>query len=255
MNTLSKTNIFKLKKNDAVKILTDLKLETTGQRPELLARIKSYYYPDKKECIDNTDISKSKEKNKKSGDIKNKSCDDKVPLKSAIKQMKKGDLITKLSKLGLSTNGIKEDLVNRLEEYYRPKNFEKTDNIKEDYDFNIPSKTELRQLNKSELIKKLEKNKLDTSGSRLELFNRLEQFYRPVKEKCNLDIDNEESNEELENKKSAKEITTLELINYDGEKIGVCHDTNRIFEYDEKMDDWLRTKLIWNHELGKPCGY
>ena len=55
------------------------------------------------------------------------------------------------------------------------------------------------------------------------------------------------------------EMTTIRLIDWsDGSGasnvIGVCQDSGSIYEQGDD-NEWYKTKLIWDHENGKPKGF
>ena len=249
---ISKSDIYKLKKTEALSLLRQLNLSETGQRPDLLKRLMNHYYSSEtKTNIKESSINTNSNMNTK-----------KVLSKSEIRLMSKNDLINVLKNLNLPTHGKKDDLVFRAENYYRPK----TENSqeKEMNEPKVPSKTDLRKLTKPELMIELEKFSLNTNGSRLELFNRLNNYYRPEnkteEEKSNTTtsfdcVDELVDSKECDDQKSCNDDITLQIIEYDGVEIGVCQDTGKIYELDENKHDWYLTKLVWDHENGCPKGF
>uniref|UniRef100_A0A6C0AUW7 SAP domain-containing protein n=1 Tax=viral metagenome TaxID=1070528 RepID=A0A6C0AUW7_9ZZZZ len=252
---VSKSDISKLKKGDAISLLSKLNLPTSGNRPELLDRIRTYYHA----SPDGPKASKAQQVKKTKPVTTNTTPINSAPSKSSIQLMKKGNLIELCNKLSLSTNGNKPDLVSRLEEHYRP-----TNNKSINLNNGVPTKTAVRQMSKDELKTNLSKNNLSISGSRLELFNRLENFYRPVARVLD-DIDVETSNDDIDVETSseddgpaeaaAEKETILQIIEYNDYKIGVCQDSGSIHELDESDGEWYRTKLVWDYEKACPCGF
>ena len=128
----------------------------------------------------------------------------------------------------------------------------------------VPTKTAVRQMSKDELKTNLSQNNLSISGSRLELFNRLENFYRPVARVLD-DIDVETSNDDIDVETSseddgpaeaaAEKDTILQIIEYNDYRIGICQDTGYIHEKDESDGEWYRTKLVWDYEKACPRGF
>lgn len=251
---VSKSDISKLKKSDAISLLSKLNLPTSGNRPELLDRIRTYYHA----SPDGPKASKAQKVKKTKPVTTNTTPINSAPSKSSIQLMKKGNLIELCNKLSLSTNGNKPDLVSRLEEHYRP-----TNNKSINLNNGVPTKTAVRQMSKDELKTNLSQNNLSISGSRLELFNRLENFYRPRPAEASLDdiiddesdSEHEETKNENENEDENEKETILQIIEYNDYKIGVCQDSGSIHELDESDGEWYRTKLVWDYEKGCPRGF
>ena len=252
---VSKSDISKLKKGDAISLLSKLNLPTSGNRPELLDRIRTYYHA----SPDGPKASKAQQVKKTKPVTTNTTPINSAPSKSSIQLMKKGNLIELCNKLSLSTNGNKPDLVSRLEEHYRP-----TNNKSINLNNGVPTKTAVRQMSKDELKTNLSQNNLSISGSRLELFNRLENFYRPVARVLD-DIDVETSNDDIDVETSseddgpaeaaAEKDTILQIIEYNDYRIGICQETGYIHEKDESDGEWYRTKLVWDYEKACPRGF
>ena len=249
---ISKSDISILKKGDAISLLSKLNLPTSGNRPELLDRIRTYYHGASKKTTTASIGQQSEPVTTNTTPLNS------TPSKSGIQLMKKAKLIELCNKLSLSTNGNKPDLVSRLEEHYRPTN-EKSINLNN----GVPTKTAVRQMSKDELKTNLSQNNLSISGSRLELFNRLENFYRPRPAEASLDdiiddesdSEHEETKNENENEDENEKETTLQIIEYNDYKIGVCQDSSSIHELDESDGEWYRTKLVWDYEKGCPRGF
>ncbi len=263
MSKISKTDIYKLKKGDAIDLLKKLDLSTTGARPDLLKRIHKHFYGEKVEKdkpIESTSSKKESTPSEKESTSTNSTTNSaSTPSKSDLRLMSKSKLIDLLSSLNLPTKGVKNDLVSRLELYYRPYGKESQNPSNNSFD-NVPSKTELRKMNKDLLIKRLKFLNLSINGSRLELFNRLEIFYRPNENNSNSNYKNVDdfinTDDSDTDESDTKEYSvTLRNLTYLGFSIGICDDTNRIYEHEPDKDEWYRTQLFWDWETCTPKGY
>lgn len=250
---ISKSDIAKLKKSDAITHLTKLNLSTSGGRPELLKRLREHYHNNKNK--ETTKTSKSIAKNESTHDLRN---DNNIPSKSKIQLMKKEKLIELCNELKISNDGNKSDLVSRIEEFYRPT---QGGNVDVDIGNGVPTKTELRKMGKKDLITRLSDNNLLTTGSRLELYKRLEEFYRPTEKSEKVDeglvnsLNLECEDESVLENNSSNTDTTLQIIEYNDYKIGVCEDTGYIHEQDESDGEWYKTNLVWDYTNACPTGY
>ena len=268
---LTKTEINLLKKGEAVEILKDLGLSSDGNRTELQSRIRTHYYDSKKSKLDSTTKPEKKP-------IETKT---KVPSKSAIRLMKKGDIIKKLQEFCLPTDGNKDILVNRLEDYYRPnknlqekKTSNKPKNKKTTEDVylinslnsSIPTKENIRKMSHEQLRKNLLKLGLSEEGACIELSMRLSEHYHPTSSSNISDVSHISSNTNLspcskptnstDNSDSNSGTTDILVIEYDGRKIGVTFKDLRILEKNEEEEDtWIKTNLFWNLETGAPYGF
>ena len=140
-----------------------------------------------------------------------------IPSKSKIQLMKKEKLIELCNELKISNDGNKSDLVSRVEEFYRPT---QGGNVDVDISNGVPTKTDLRKMGKKDLTTRLSDNNLLTTGSRLELYKRLEEFYRPTEKTEKVDeglvdsLDLECEDESVLEKNSSNTDTTLQIIEY-----------------------------------------
>uniref|UniRef100_A0A6C0AG17 SAP domain-containing protein n=1 Tax=viral metagenome TaxID=1070528 RepID=A0A6C0AG17_9ZZZZ len=248
---ISKSDIAKLKKSDAITHLTKLNLSTSGGRPELLKRLREHYHNNKEK----TKTSKSIAKNESECHLRN---GNNIPSKSKIQLMKKDKLIELCNELKISNDGNKSDLVSRVEEFYRPT---QDGNIDVDISNGVPTKTDLRKMGKKDLAARLSDNNLLTTGSRLELYKRLEEFYRPTEKTEKVDeglVDSlslECEDESVSENNSSNTDTTLQIIEYNDYKIGICEDTGCIHEQDESDGEWYKTNLVWDYTNACPTGY
>tara|TARA_B100001094_G_scaffold295175_1_gene316307 strand:+ start:4743 stop:5549 length:807 start_codon:yes stop_codon:yes gene_type:complete len=262
---LTKTEINQLKKGEAVEILKDLGLSSDGNRAELQSRIRTHYYDSKKSKLDSTTKTEKTPVETKT----------KIPSKSAIRLMKKGDITKKLQEFCLPTDGNKDILVNRLEDYYRPnknsqekktkdkpKNKKNTENVSliNSLNSSIPTKANIRKMSNEQLRKNLLKLGLSTEGACIELSMRLSEHYHPTSSSNISDVlhlspcikpadytDKSDSN---------SNTTEILVIEYDGRKIGVTAKGLRILERNEDEEDtWKKTNLFWNLETGAPYGF
>ena len=267
----TKTEISQLKKGEAVEILERLGLSSDGNRSDLQIRIRTHYYDSKKSKLDSTT-----KPEKKSIETKTK-----VPSKSAIRLMKKGDIIKKLQEFCLPTDGNKDILVNRLEDYYRPnksgkekKTNDKPKNNKQTEDVpvinslnrSIPTKESIRKMSNQQLQKNLLKLGLSTEGACIELSMRLSEHYHPTSSSNISDVSRISSNANLspctkpanstDNSDSKSDTTEILILEYDGRTIGVTFKDLRILEKNEEDEDsWKKTNLFWNLETGAPYGF
>jgi hypothetical protein len=260
----TKTDINNLKKGDAIEILNSLGLPTDGTRLCLQDRVLKYYYEpnlvSSKLKVEAGDIGVNKLKDvSKKTEVKLKN-----PLKSVILKMKKTDIVKKLREFCLQTDGNKEILVNRLDEYYRPNNSLKNANkglLSPDRVFNrnIPTRIDIQKMNRDVLEKNLLKLGLSTDGACIQLSARLIQHYHPLLFKHELspcskesNVDDDKTNEEDSSRKTS---TSVFIIEYEGRNIGIIVESLRILEYNEKEDNWKKTKLFWNLETNRPNGF
>lgn len=261
----TKTEISQLKKGEAVEILKDLGLSSDGNRTELQSRIRTHYYDSKKSKLDSTTKPEKKP-------IETKT---KVPSKSAIRLMKKGDIIKKLQEFCLPTDGNKDILVNRLEDYYRPnknvqekktsnkpKNKKTTEDVSliNSLNSSIPTKESIRKMSHEQLQKNLLKLGLNTEGACIELSMRLSEHYHPTSSSNISDVLHlspcSKPTNSTDNSDSNSGTTDILVIEYDGRKIGVTFKDLRILEKNEDEEDtWRKTNLFWNLETGAPYGF
>tara|TARA_B100000902_G_scaffold265513_1_gene251599 strand:- start:15484 stop:16224 length:741 start_codon:yes stop_codon:yes gene_type:complete len=233
----TKTEINILKKNEAKQKLESLNLDSNGSRPELHERLMIYYHG-----IDSVKKEKKVKSSKKD-----------VPCRSAIRLMKKGDIISILNELNLPTNGGKDCLVNRLDSFYRPNNKEKKQDslknnvLKEKLKKSL-TKNQIRNMTKNDLKENLEKLGLSTNGAIIEMSKRLEEYYHPplcsnISTKSNLPTCSIKK-EVLNDKTSTSQV---HVILYNGRKIGVMFDNLQVLE-ESSDDEWIKTDLHWDLE-------
>ena len=189
--------------------------------------------------------------------------------------MKKGDIIKKLQEFCLPTDGNKDILVNRLEDYYRPnkniqekktsnkpKNKKTTEDVSliNSLNSSIPTKESIRKMSNDQLRKNLLKLGLSTEGACIELSMRLSEHYHPtsssnISDVLHLSPCSKPANS-TDNSDSKSDTTEILVIEYDGRKIGVTFKDLRILEKNEEDEDtWKKTNLFWNLETGAPYGF
>lgn len=241
----TKTQINTLKKSDAKLKLESLNLDSNGSRPELHERLMIYYHG-------NDSIKKEK---------KVKSSKKDVPCRSSIRLMKKKEIISILNELNLPTNGGKDDLVERLDSFYRPNNKDKKNKqplnnaLKEKLKGNL-TKNQIRNMTKNDLKENLEKLGLSTSGAILEMSKRLEEHYHPplysnISTKSNLPTCSIKK-EVLNDQTSTSSTSQVQIILYNGRKIGVMFENLQVLEESSDNDEWIKTDLYWDLESWCP---
>lgn len=251
MGKPTKTELTKMNKSQLEDALKLISLSHVGTRPELKSRLVDYYYGEKK--IDVVDKCNEVKDNKMEVDdvrCKDQKVKKKPPSKSSIKTMKKADLKSALCELGLCDGGDKTQMVERLENYYRPtnpvlpamnkpncddKNFDEVANI-----INNPSTSQIQSMDEEEIKKYLRALALDVGGAKIELIRRLEEYYRPSK--------NVKLNDDVPKKKNTtyKATVTMSVIPYKGQQIGIDIDTMEVYE--KRGEQWFETDLTWNME-------
>ena len=246
MAVLSKTDIHKLKKGDAVSHLEKLGLSTSGKRPELLARLVAHCYP----VPGAPSLSKI-----------TKPTEPKPPSKSAIRIMKVKDIATKLKELYLPYDGDKNTLVQRLDEYYRPTKKAKIETSGfEVKTQSIPTKIDIQKMTREQLEKNLIKLNLKIDDSLLFMAKRLEDYYYSSKK---IDFDSDSDSEfdlkkkvdnPVPNKEQNQSVEVrIQIFEYNHQLIGICADTLTIYE--KHNDEWEPTSRKWNMEENCPVGF
>jgi len=149
-NKPTKTKITQLKKDVLKQILINNNLNDSGNRDVLMKRVRDLFYSDNSDNSDNSN-NRNNSKNSKNSDNRensdknnnlkienttNMNCIKETYKKSELTKMKKNNLIEILNKLKLSNEGNKPDLVNRLNNYYRPN----TNNNSNDSKYNLNTK-------------------------------------------------------------------------------------------------------------------
>mgnify|MGYP001249199879 CR=1 FL=1 len=264
----TKTEINQLKKADAIEMLGSLGLPTDGTRLNLQKRVLKYYY-EPNSVSSKLKVAESDVSGNKSKDVsKNTEVKLKDPSKSVIRKMKKDDIVKKLQEFCLQTDGNKEILVNRLDEYYRPNNCVKK--VKKNlvspdlvFNRNIPTRIEIQKMKREVLEDKLLKLGLSTDGACIELSARLIKHYHPLygKDLCpctkesNVDADIDADIDDNITEEASSRTTPIQVIEYEGRKIGIIVKGLVILEYNEDEDTWKKTKLSWNLETWQPNGF
>jgi len=104
----------------------------------------------------------------------------KIPRKTEINTLKKGEAKEKLKSLNLDSDGSRPELHERLIEYYYgtytglPKNVTTKSSQK-----NVPCKSSIRLMKKKDIMSILDELNLPKDGGKDCLVNRLDSFYRP----------------------------------------------------------------------------
>tara|TARA_Y100000389_G_scaffold177697_1_gene190219 strand:- start:4586 stop:5353 length:768 start_codon:yes stop_codon:yes gene_type:complete len=101
---LNKSTIRLMKKGDLITRLSNLHMDTSGTRVDLVTRLENYYRP----CAKDATAMKG------AMDVLN------IPSKTQLGKMSRDELIANLTKLNLNLEGANSTLQQRLEDYYHP---------------------------------------------------------------------------------------------------------------------------------------